>query len=133
MAVKRDFTEPEIDHYKKMVGIIIDGDEKKKRELDDAARLSVAQAKKSMPGADPATLVTFFSSVAFLMAHLMNAQVKHVAEIIEATFDNYTVAAAHVIGAYDVDGSEVPVKREAAARKTAMPATGSDEHTGQYL
>ena len=131
MAVKPDFGEAETEHYKNMVGVIINGDPKKKRELDDAARLSIAQAKKSMPTADSETLVTFFSSIAFLMAHLMNTQVKHVADIIEATFDSYTIAAAHVMGVYDVEGTEVPVKRERAKSKADTPP--DDHNTGQYL
>ncbi len=134
MVVKKGFSEEEIKHYENMVGIIIDGDAKKKQELDNVARLSIAQAKVNMPTADKETLVTFFASISFLMAHLMTAQVKNIAEIVESTFDGYTVAAAHIMGAYDVDGTEVPVKREGAKRAdTAFPVTGDDKNTGQYL
>lgn len=135
MAASSVFTEHELEHYKKMVAVIIDGDQKKKRELDDTARLSIAQAKKSMPTADRETLVTFFSSIAFLMAHLMTTQVRSIAEVIESTFDSYTVAAAHVMGAYDVDGSEMPVRPEPATgpADAAASSPGDDRNTGLYL
>lgn len=134
MTAKPDFGEQELEHYKTMVGMIIDGDSKKKREMDDVARLSIAQAKRNMPTADDETLVTFFASIAFLMAHLMNTPVKSIAEVVESTFDGYTVAAAHIIGAYDIEGGEVPVKRE-LKQQPDTPSTDANPgpNTGLYL
>lgn len=128
MTVK-PFSESEIEHYRAMVGLIINGDAKKKREVDDQARLAIAQAKKNMPTADNETLVTFFASIAFLMAHLMTVQVKNLTELMESTFDGYTIAAAHLMKSYDIDGDEIPVKRDYAG-----PSPVADDiNIGQYL
>jgi len=72
------------------------------------------------------------------MAHLMATQVKNVAEVVEATFDGYTVAAAHIMGCYDVDGDEVPARpepdRPAKAERDAAADAELDELTKrQYL
>jgi hypothetical protein len=128
---KPEFSAAELEHYKAMVGIIINGDTNKKQELDGAARLAIAQAKKSMPTAETETLVTFFASIAFMLAHLMTTQVKNIGEVIENTFDSYTVAAAHIMGAYDIEGSEMPIKPEPP--KDQYAASTNDTNTGLYL
>lgn len=108
------FSAEELERYKAVVGFIIDGNEEKKKRMDIDVRLAIATAKKQMPAADDEILVSFFSSVAFMAAHLANVKVKDIAEIIEQTFDLYSVATAHVMGAYDIEGDEVPVKPETA-------------------
>ena len=112
---KPKLSKDEMNYYKQMVGMIIAGDEEKKRRMDGIARMSIAKAKQEMPNADPEVLVSFFSSIAYLVAHIMAAPLRNVTTILETTFDTYTVAAAHEAGAYDIDGQEVPVRPEPPA------------------
>ena len=128
------FSEQELKYYKNMVGLIIDGDPDTKKKMDGIVRMCIAKAKQQMPNADKQTLVAFFASVAFVAGNILGAPVRSVGTIVESLFDQYTIAAAHEMGAYDIEGSDVPTRPEPAAggRDPELEAE-LDKHVGQYL
>jgi hypothetical protein len=102
------FSQDEKDHYSRMVGMIIGGNRNKKAALDSSARLALAAVRASMPGITDDMLVAFLASVAVILARILASPLQDAAGVAETVFDNYTLAAASVMGAYDMDSPEVP-------------------------
>lgn len=123
------FSDKAIGYYRKLVGCIIDGEQEERDRLYEVARLAIFTARKEMPRADTETLVSFFTSIAYLMAHIMSSQVQDVATMLRNTFNSYTIAAAHLMEAIDMEDDTVPARQE--------PDKGQDAEdsrdTGMYL
>jgi hypothetical protein len=128
------FTDEELGHYRQMVAMIIDNDPVKKKRVDTMARLQLATVKQAFPDATDDTVVTFLASVAVVLARLLATPMGEIAEIARGVFDNNMVAAAHVMGAYDIDGDFIPQQED---QGETAPDTSTTEfanrNTGLYL
>lgn len=106
------FTDDEVTHYRQMAAMIISNDEEKKKRVDRFARLQLATIKAALPGSDDEVVVTFLVSVAIAVARVLATPLSDVAELVHHIFDQNMIAAAHVMKAYDIESTDVPVWEE---------------------
>ena len=129
---EKPFSEREREHYRQMVALIIDGDPEAKRKLDNLARVQLAAVRQTLPDADNETIVTFLASMAFIMARLMATPFGEVSEMVHAVFNNNVTAAAHAMGAYNLDDPD-DIPASSGETKPGPPRAQSDLLTGMYL
>jgi hypothetical protein len=122
------FAEDEVTHYRQLAAMILNNDKLKKERLDKFARLQLATVRSVLPGADDDIVVTFLVSVAIMVARVLAAPVADAAELGHQVFDQNMIAAAHVMGAYNIDSSDIPLWKEPKPE----PEPG-DSGTGMYL
>jgi hypothetical protein len=109
-------------YFRDLVAMILENDAAKKEKIDARARAQIEAVKEQIPGSPgDETLVVFLVSVAFTMAKLMATPVQDVGELMERIFDNNVVAAASLMGVYDLDSKEVP-HYDPEAQSPAGPA-----------
>jgi hypothetical protein len=101
-------TASELEYYRNLVAKIIDNDAEKKKMIDERVRTQIAMVKQQLPDADDNTLIVFLISVAFMIAKIMATPLVEAADLTERIFDNNVIAAAVVMGAYDLDSDEMP-------------------------
>lgn len=118
------FTAAEKEHYANMARMIIaDGDEDRRADLNKTARQALASVRASLPQADDDdVLVMYFAGVALIMARLLAAPLQDAAVLAESVFNNYTLAAAAVMGVYEMQSGTVPAPPDPAPDAAAEEA-----------
>ena len=102
------FTNMDKEFYGKMAGVLVKGDPQIKKGYDEAIKIVLGAMKKAMPLATNEMLAEFSSSIAMVIAQVMRSPMQSASEVLQTVFDEYTMVTAQLIGAYDVESSEVP-------------------------
>jgi hypothetical protein len=116
--------------YREMVAAVFEGDDRIKERVDTRAQAAIVKMRETIPGATDDTLTAFAASVAYTMAVLLKTSVQDAGSAMESLFDNYTVAAAILGGAY-TPGESVP--NPGPLGDAAADFLEDDGLGGQYL
>jgi hypothetical protein len=119
------------DYYANLVALIINGDAEKKAKLDVCATKLLTVARTTYPTLADKTLAGFMSSTAYLVAQTMTLQARDLSDFLEHTFNDYMTVAAVLVGAYNLESTDVPPVPEV---KIAAPEPEPEEFVpGTYL
>lgn len=135
-AAKKPATREEIaEYYGNLVGLVLDGDEKKKATYDACATKILTGLHTSFPTLSDTVLGTFAASVSHMFAQAMTVQARDLSEFLTHTFDEYLITAAVLFGGYDVNSPDMPKAPEAkpVAEEPHAAAPVDDYRPGQYL
>lgn len=121
------YTATDMEYYRNLVAMIIDNDAEKKKVIDERARAQIANVKQQLPDVDDNALIVFLISVAFMVAKIMSTPLQEAGELVERIFDNNVVAAAVVMGAYDIDSDEMPLATRPESQEPAAEPMSPEE------
>lgn len=148
------FTDEEKRNQRRLVGMIMKGDEKAKAHYDARLPLLLEAIKSSIPSADDEVLAEFASSIAYIAAYVLRTPMQDASGILKDIYDGYTIMAANLIGVYDPNDPHVPsVESDIASMlglddesahklseymrgahpDSAEAAPPSPDHNGQYI
>jgi hypothetical protein len=122
------FTDEEKRNQRRLVGMIMKGDEKIKAHCDARLPLLLEAIKSSIPDADDEVLAEFASSIAYIAAYVLRTPMQDASGILKDIYDGYCIMAANLIGVYDPADPEVPgIETDIASM------LGLDEETARKL
>ena len=140
------FNNMDKDFYSKMAGALIKGDPDLKKGYDEAIKIVLGAMKKAMPLATDEMLAEFSSAISMVMAQVMRSPMQSASEVLQTVFNEYAMVTAQLIGAYNVESSEVPnvsaedvlktmtSEAQRAEGSTARAKLESDDYGfGQYI
>jgi hypothetical protein len=122
------FTEEEKRNQKRLVGMIMKGDEKAKQHYDARLPLLLEAMRSSLPSADDDVLAEFASSIAYIAAYVLRTPMQDGSNILKDIYDGYAIMAAYLIGVYDPDDPVVP-----SVEADLASMLGLDEETARKL
>lgn len=122
------FSEEEKRNQKRLVGMIMKGDEKIKAHFDARLPLLLEAMKSSIPGADDDVLAEFASSIAYISAYVLKTPLQDASNVLKDIYDGYCVMAAFLIGAYDPNDPVVP-----SVENDIASMLGLDEESARKL
>ena len=124
------FTNMDKDFYGKMAGMLVKGDPELKKGYDEAIKIVLGAMKKAMPLATNEMLAEFSSSIAMVVAQVMRSPMQSASEVLQSVFNEYAMVTAQLIGAYDVESSDVPnVSAEEALKAVASEVQRAEAKT----
>ena len=121
------FTNMDKDFYGKMARMLVKGDPELKKGYDEAIKIVLGAMKKAMPLATNEMLAEFSSSIAMVVAQVMRSPMQSASEVLQSVFNEYAMVTAQLIGAYDVESSDVPNVSAEDVLKAMAPETQRTE------
>jgi len=98
------------EHYRKVAERVIAEQPDKREDLNERAKTVLESLRESVPDASDETLTMFLRHLAMLTAALSVMRIDTLVTTLDNTFNSTTLAAANLLGVYDLDDTASPVK-----------------------
>lgn len=102
------WTETERAAYRRMAGMMINGDKQRKRDYDARVKQILTALREQLPYADNETLLEFTSTLCYTGGAILKSSVDEVAPLARGIHEIYALATAQLLGVYDPSDPEPP-------------------------
>jgi hypothetical protein len=134
---REDISEEAMAAYKRAAEAVLAAGPEDRGEVNKQIAEVIKDAKESWPTMSENDLASFFQSQSMLMTTLGHMNVMKLSMAIDLVFRNCTLAAAAIVGAYDLDDTESPKRDLDELAEEAIKANEEfnlpDSNTGMYL
>ena len=98
------------DHYRKVAERVVADRPDKREKLNEGAKQVIETLRESVPDASEETLIMFLRHLSMMTAAFSVLRIDSLVAALDNTFNSTTLAAANLLGVYDLDDTESPVK-----------------------
>lgn len=135
---REEMSDEAIAAYKRAAEAVIAAGPEDRGAVNEQIKAVIQDAKGAWPSMSDDDLASFFQSQSMLMTSLAHMNVMNLSTAIDIIFRNCTLAAAVVVGAYDLEDTESPKRNLDELAEEAMKANENFEQEtkpwpGQYL